>query len=196
MQLQSLSIDLLRPAPYNPRITLKPGDSAWNKLERSLQEFELVQPVVWNQRTGHVVSGHQRLAVLKHQGRLEVDCVVVDLPLEKEKALNVTLNNASVSSDWDPGRLLDLVAELQAIPDFDATLTGFDSQQLRDLLLLPEEEPAAPEEPTDAPATVQVILEIPFSDWESAQEHLNELLARSPQIRLHRSQERTGRCSR
>src|SRR5690349_11529684 len=105
MQIQRLSISQLTPAPYNPRVTLKPGDKRYATLARSLAEFDLVQPLVWNERTGHLVGGHQRLEILKHQGETEVDCVVVDLPLEREKALNVALNNAEVAGDWEPVKL-------------------------------------------------------------------------------------------
>ncbi len=193
MQVKSLPVDQLRPAPYNPRLTLKPGDAAWNKLERSLAEFELVQPIVWNQRTGHVVSGHQRLAVLKHHGAQSVDCVVVDLPLEREKALNVTLNNASVGSDWDPDRLIDLVTELQELPDFDATLTGFDAQQLKDLLLIPDDTPL-PLEPDHSSQSElrQVTLEVPGAAWDEVQRRLDDLLAHCEGVRLHLRQGSTA----
>jgi len=182
MQLQRLPVSDLRPAPYNPRVTLKPGDVAFEKLKRSLEEFDLVQPIVWNQRTGHVVGGHQRLEVLKHQGETEVDCVVVDLPLEREKALNITLNNASVAGDWDPEKLLDVLDDLHDLPDFDATLTGFDEQELQDLLLAPAPvsdgaagwEPLDGEEPGD---TVRIHLEIPSDRWEAVRVRLDELLA-------------------
>ncbi|MCA8998419.1 MAG: ParB N-terminal domain-containing protein [Planctomycetaceae bacterium] len=187
MHFQSINIDELRPAPYNPRVKLKPGDKAWKKLERSLEEFDLVQPIVWNKRTGHVVGGHQRLEVLRHRGVLDVDCVVVDLPLDREKALNVTLNNAAVASDWDSDKLLDLVGELSTLPDFDATLTGFDNQELRDLLLMPDPEfqpSPSTNMDTDA-ATVQATLSIPQEDWESASEYLDDLLGNFPDVRLN-----------
>jgi len=185
MLLKKIAVDELNPAPYNPRIALKPGDPAWQKLERSLAEFELVQPIVWNQRTGHVVSGHQRLAVLKHQGIFDVDCVIVDLPLEKEKALNVTLNNSSVGSDWDADKLVDLVAELQDLPDFDATLTGFDEQQLQDLVLTPQPFVAEDQSGQDASGKIQVILEVLPEDWNDIQSSLDDLLAEFPECRLH-----------
>ncbi|SFH85326.1 ParB N-terminal domain-containing protein [Planctomicrobium piriforme] len=187
MLLKTLPVTSLNPAPYNPRISLKPGDAAWKKLERSLAEFQLVQPIVWNERTGHVVSGHQRLAILKHHGETEVDCVVVDLPLEREQALNITLNNSEVGSDWDPDRLIDLVAELQELPEFDATLTGFDAQQLHDLLLAPvdqnEEEDAANADETNG--LLQVTLEVPPDVWPEVQQELDSLLTRYPDLRLH-----------
>jgi len=185
MLIQKRPITDLNPAAYNPRIALRPGDARWKKLERSLAEFSLVQPIVWNQRTGNVVSGHQRLEVLKHQGATEIECVIVDLPLEKEKALNITLNNASVGSDWDADKLVDVVAELQDLPDFDATLTGFDAQQLQDLILAPDPFTQEPPEEEEGLAKMQVILEVPFDDWEAVQSSLDEILAEFPETRLH-----------
>ena len=186
MQIERLPVASLLPAPYNPRIELKPGDPAWEKLSRSLHEFELVQPIVWNKQTGFVVAGHQRLAVLKAQGVTEIDCVIVDLPLEKEKALNITLNNSAVGSDWDADRLLDLVSELQDLPDFDATLTGFDEQQLQDLILTPAPLPITEDSSGDEENNrIQVILEVPVDDWSDVEHRINELLAEFSAVRLH-----------
>lgn len=187
MNIETHHVSELHPAPYNPRIHLQPGDPAWEKLARSLAEFELVQPIVWNKRTGNVVSGHQRLTVLKYQGVTNVECVVVDLSLEKEKALNVTLNNAHVGSDWDSAKLIDLVAELQDLPDFDATLTGFDEQQLRDIFLSPvwDETPTSTESQTSKSTSIRAVLEIPEDLWSEVEDHLDQLLQLDNRIRLH-----------
>ena len=96
MNIKRISLDELKPAPYNPRISLKAGMPGYERLARSLDEFDLVQPIVWNEQTGHIVSGHQRLQILKDRGHTETDVVVVSLPLEREKALNITLNNSQV----------------------------------------------------------------------------------------------------
>ncbi|MEZ6055336.1 MAG: ParB N-terminal domain-containing protein [Planctomycetaceae bacterium] len=176
----------LMPAPYNPRASLKPGDPAFEKLKRSLKEFDLVQPIVWNRQSGHVVGGHQRLEVLKHEGITAVACVVVDLDAAREKALNVALNNQELASDWDPGKLKHLIDDLCALPDFDATLTGFDAQQLRDLMFVPE--PLGMDEVTReeaAPEHVTAQLEIPYLRWAAVRPHLDTLLATEPTIRLH-----------
>jgi ParB-like chromosome segregation protein Spo0J len=188
LQLASLPVEKLLPAPYNPRKPLRPGDAGWRKLERSLREFDLVQPIVWNRQTGHVVGGHQRLEVLKHQGRTEIDCLVVDLPLEREKLLNVALNNREVGSDWDPDKLISLLDELVDLPEVDATLTGFDPDELRDLLLTPEPESVPDESTADADDLLRVQLEIPLADWPALEHELNRLLASYPEIRLHRLQ--------
>lgn len=184
MHLETLPLDQLKPAPYNPRVPLRPGMPAYHRLERSLAEFDLVQPIVWNRVTGHVVGGHQRLEILKRRGATAVECVVVELPLDREKALNVALNNDRVGGEWDIDRLTDLLAELQSLPDFDATLTGFDDADLRDLLLAPS--PPLLDDDTDKePAVVRVNLEIPPENWDAVRPDLDALLAHHRDVRVH-----------
>ena len=185
MHIQSISIADLKPAPYNPRLTLKPGDKRWKKLERSLSEFDLVQPIVWNQRTGHIVGGHQRCEVLRHSGRTEVDCVVLDIPLSREKALNIALNYSEVGGDWDATKLMALVEDLADSPDIDPTLTGFDEHQLRSFQFEPAPPPA--EEVEDTPASNNVIAtrEIPYARWAAMRESLDDLIGEEPTVRLH-----------
>ena len=120
------TVDLL-PADYNPRKDLKPGDAEYEKLKRSIEQFGYVEPVIWNKTTGRVVGGHQRLKVLIDMGMTEVDCVVVELSEEKEKALNVALNK--ISGDWDKDKLALLIADLQGA-DFDVSLTGFEPAEI------------------------------------------------------------------
>lgn len=120
----------LLPADYNPRKDLKPGDKEYEKLKRSIEQFGYVEPVIWNQSTGRVVGGHQRLKVLIDMGMTEVDCVVVELSEEKEKALNVALNK--ISGEWDNDKLALLIADLQGA-DFDVSLTGFEPAELESL---------------------------------------------------------------
>ena len=118
--------DLL-PADYNPRKDLKPGDAEYEKLKRSIEQFGYVEPVIWNKTTGRVVGGHQRLKVLLDMGMTEVDCVVVELDAEKEKALNIALNK--ISGEWDKDKLALLIADLQGA-DFDVSLTGFEPEEI------------------------------------------------------------------
>ncbi len=117
-------------ADYNPRKDLKPGDKEYEKLKRSIEQFGYVEPVIWNQTTGRVVGGHQRLKVLIDMGMTEVDCVVVELSEEKEKALNVALNK--ISGEWDNDKLALLISDLQGA-DFDVSLTGFEPAELESL---------------------------------------------------------------
>ena len=137
-EVRVLPIDQVVPAKYNPRRVLKPTDKAYRKLESSLREFGLVEPLVWNERTGRVVGGHARLSILKKMGVREVPVSVVNLTEAREKALNVVLNNQEAQSRYDPSRLADLLEELGDLPELE--MTGFDPDALPPLRLdaLPE----------------------------------------------------------
>lgn len=130
MEIAKKNVTDLLPADYNPRKDLKPGDAEYEKLKRSLEQFGYVEPVIWNKATGRVVGGHQRLKVLIDMGITEVDCVVVEMDEEKEKALNIALNK--ISGDWDNDKLVLLISDLQGA-DFDVSLTGFDPEEIDDL---------------------------------------------------------------
>ena len=130
MQIEKLKTELLIPADYNPRKDLKPGDPEYDKLKRSIEQFGYVEPVIWNKTTGRVVGGHQRLKVLLDMGITEIECVVIEMDEDKEKALNIALNK--ISGDWDKDKLALLIADLQGA-DFDVSLTGFEPAELDDL---------------------------------------------------------------
>lgn len=130
MQIEKMDISKLNPAEYNPRKDLKPGDVEYEKLKRSMEEFGYVEPVVWNKSTGRVISGHQRLKILVDMGQKEVDCVVVEMDEEREKALNIALNK--INGEWDNDKLAMLISDLQG-SDFDVSLTGFEEDEIADL---------------------------------------------------------------
>ena len=132
MRIKTIAIQEINPAPYNPRVDLKPGNPEYERLKRSVDEFGCVEPLVWNQRSGNLVGGHQRFKVLVARGDRETDVSVVDLPPEKEKALNIALNK--ISGDWDPRKLAQLLDELVHVPDFDIQLTGFDVPDVNALI--------------------------------------------------------------
>ena len=55
MNLKKLPVGKLKPAKYNPRKDLKPGDPAYEKIKRSLHDFGYVDPVIWNEVTGNIM---------------------------------------------------------------------------------------------------------------------------------------------
>ena len=122
VELRTLPLAALTPAPYNPRLALKPTDRRYRKLAASLREFGLVEPLVWNETTGHVVGGHARLAILREMGVADVPVSVVRLTPEREKALNVVLNNLEAQSRFDPVKLADLLTELTDLPELERRL--------------------------------------------------------------------------
>jgi DNA modification methylase len=130
MNIQTLPLSQLLPAEYNPRRDLQPGDADYDKLQRSIAEFGCVELPVWNERTGNVVSGHQRLKVLQSSGITETPCVVVALNLDQEKSLNLAMNK--IGGSWDEAKLAALLDSFSA--DFDATVSGFDADEISALL--------------------------------------------------------------
>ncbi|MCM3396470.1 site-specific DNA-methyltransferase [Oceanobacillus profundus] len=131
MKIETIEINKLIPADYNPRIDLKPGDSEYEKLKNSISEFGYVEPLVWNKRTGNLVGGHQRLKVLIDEGITEIEVSVVDMNITKEKALNIALNK--ISGDWNEDKLAVLLQELSDSP-IDIELSGFDQDEFKDLI--------------------------------------------------------------
>lgn len=131
MIIKRIPVSELKPAKYNPRKDLKPGDPAYEKIKRSLHDFGYVDPIIWNEVTGNIVGGHQRYKVLTAEGATEVDCVVVHIenPAD-EKALNIALNKAT--GDWEPQALADLLLDLQD-SGYDLGATGFDAAEINDL---------------------------------------------------------------
>ena len=127
MEIKRLKVKDIKPSPYNPRKDLKPSDPEYKSIRRSIEEFGLVDPLVVNKRNMRVVGGHQRLKILKEQGVKEVEASVVDLPEDKEKALNLALNK--ITGQWDIPLLQDVLMELKA-DGFDFEITGFDMRDI------------------------------------------------------------------
>jgi hypothetical protein len=132
MLIKKIPITKITPTAYNPRKNLKPEDSEYQKLLTSMDEFGYVDPIIWNKRTGNLVGGHQRLKILLAKGFKEVYVSVVDLSLEKEKTLNITLNK--ISGSWDQRKLAELLDELCQVSDLDVELTGFELPEIEDML--------------------------------------------------------------
>lgn len=152
MEIRTLKATEIKAADYNPRKDLQPEDTEYKKLRRSIEEFGYVEPIIWNERTGNVVGGHQRLKVLLEQGVQEIDCVVVSLDDKDEKILNVLLNK--VKGRWDIGKLADLLQELDEAGAME--VTGFEDWELQSLLMQYDH--------------IKDLMEEDFSDYSSEKE--------------------------
>ena len=152
----------LMPAPYNPR---EISPEALAGLQASVARFGLVEPVVWNRRTGHVVGGHQRLKALAALGETATQVVVVDLDEIEEKALNVALNSPSLAGEFTV-ELHALLAEIEAaLPELSDMLRFDDlADQMRHLLadLIPED---GLTDPDDVPEPPEVPISKPGDLW-------------------------------
>jgi len=128
-ELKVLPISMLKPAEYNPRKKLKPGDKEYEKIKNSIEEFGFADPLVVNSDMT-IIGGHQRLNVAVELGYTEVPCAVVDVDKTREKALNIALNK--ITGEWDEQMLADLLTDLKEA-DYDLDYTGFDAPEVDQL---------------------------------------------------------------
>lgn len=116
----------LKESPYNPRTIT---DDERRRLKRSLQENGLIEPFVWNKRTGNIVGGHQRTKILDKLTDAEdwlAPVVIVDMTDAQEKQANVALNNKHAQGKDDQFKL----QELFKTPDINIEAMGFDIGQV------------------------------------------------------------------
>lgn len=128
-ELKMLSVSVLKPAAYNPRKKLKPGDKEYEKIKNSIMEFGFADPLVVNADMT-IIGGHQRLTVAMELGYTEVPCAVVDIDKTREKALNIALNK--ITGAWDDSLLADLLKDIED-SNFDLGKTGFDPPEIETL---------------------------------------------------------------
>ncbi|WJE28965.1 ParB N-terminal domain-containing protein [Bacillus altitudinis] len=131
MNIKTIPVHKINPAPYNPRIDLQPGDPEYDALKNSMKKFGYVDPLVWNERTGHLVGGHQRFKIIMEDRPTEIQVSVVSLNDQDEKALNVALNK--ISGHWDETKLEKLLTELKD-NNLDLETIGFSEEEYEELL--------------------------------------------------------------
>lgn len=125
----AISRTAIRNAPYNPR---QISEGAKHRLRDAISRVGLVQPIVWNRRTGNIVGGHQRISQLDAlEGRKDYLITVAEVDVDdlRERELNVLLNNPETQGDWD----LDSLKELLSVDGIDLANTGFGAADVMQL---------------------------------------------------------------
>lgn len=130
IKIRRMKLADMLPAEYNPRKDLQPGDREWEKIEHSIDTFGMVEPIVFNERSGRIVGGNQRAKILAHRGEREAEATIVSLNDEDEKILCAKLNR--VQGYWDTTKLAQLLTEIK---EASGTLenTGFDDWEYESL---------------------------------------------------------------
>lgn len=107
----------IKGAEYNPRVI---SEEAKKRLRKMIAKHGLIQPLVWNRRTGNLVAGHQRLEALDSLERSQdyaLEVAIVDVSEREERILNVQLNNPSMQGEWDLDKLTALSDTANISPD-------------------------------------------------------------------------------
>lgn len=128
-ELRVIPVQDLKPAAYNPRKKLKPGDSEYEKIKKSIEEFGFADALVVN-KDMTIIGGHQRLTVAMELGYTEVPCTVVDIDKTREKALNIALNK--ITGAWDEALLAELLKDIEA-SGLSPMMTGFEPPEMEQL---------------------------------------------------------------
>jgi hypothetical protein len=178
-KVEKVKLGDLRSADYNPR---KIDKNALEGLKASLSNFGDISGVVVNQRTGNIVTGHQRVRALKEEhgdglvisrkgkeGRIDlpdgshVRVRYVDWDETTEKAANVAANNPYIQGEWTVD-LDKLISELQVeMPDLFADVR-------LDLLAPP------PESQRFVASGSGTVVDDPQAEWEGMPEFVQENL--------------------
>lgn len=176
MITKTMKLSEINAAGYNPRKDLKKNDSAYKSLKRSMDEYGFIVPLIYNEQTKTLISGHQRLKVLKDEGKAEAEVVIVDMDETKEKALCVAMNK--ISGNWDYGALADIIEEFQAA-DFSTELAGFSEADIKELFedeTEPEDDSYEPEAVTIDRETEDVPVRIGEYDFEVSQKTYDDTI--------------------
>lgn len=121
----------IKNAPYNPR---QIAPLARKKLKGNISTVGLVEPLVWNEVTGNLVGGHQRLGILDERaghGNYLLVVAAVHLTPEEEMTQNVFMNNPDTQGTYDADALGDMFVK----HDVDYKETGFEDMTVQDMFV-------------------------------------------------------------
>jgi DNA modification methylase len=127
--VRQVALSQLTPWKQNPRTITQ---EELKKLERSIQQFGFVQPVVVRRQDRQLIAGHQRVAAARALGMATVPAVMMDLSPEQTQLLALALNR--IGGEWDLPRLGAILEELRQLPKIDVTLSGFGEAEVERLL--------------------------------------------------------------
>jgi len=151
-----------RPTPY-PQNARKISDAAVDKVAASIREFGWRQPIVVDTE-GVIIVGHARLLAAKRMGAETVPVhVATDLTATQVRAYRLMDNRSHDETEWDAALLGAELLDLSAL-DLDMSLTGFDGDELAELLAqkttglsLEDEVPVAPVAPATRPGDLWLL---------------------------------------
>jgi len=148
-------IEALKADGQNPR---EISPEALAGLGVSVEEFGDLSGIVWNKRTGELVSGHQRMTALRLAGATvwerkgdagfithpktgeRFPIRIVDWPVEKQRLANLTANNPEIAGEFTAAA----AAQLETLAADETNRALMDSLRLSELL---EEIGDGPEKP-------------------------------------------------
>jgi DNA modification methylase len=131
MQIEQRLLSDLIPYINNSR---KHSDDQVTQIAASIKEFGWTNPILVDGDNG-IIAGHGRIMAAKKLNMTEVPVIeLAHLSKEQRKALIIADNKLALNSDWDSNLLAIELKDLQDL-GFDLNLTGFNADELANLLL-------------------------------------------------------------
>jgi hypothetical protein len=124
MKIEIVPVAKLKEMEGNPR---KINEFEFKSLKQNIKEFGYVSPLIVN-KDNSVIGGNQRLRALKELGFTQVNVVRLDLPEDKARRLNISLNR--ISGAWDYDLLNDFLSKVDS---GGLNSTGFTEQELKEI---------------------------------------------------------------
>jgi len=127
-----------------------------------LEKVGWVQQVIVNQRTGHLVDGHLRVALALRRDEATIPVLYVDLDEDEEAAVLATLDPLAGLAEVDEEKLADLMRDLvKGMPDLRTQMLQLAKTMGVDLTGAPtvdqDEVPAPPKDPVTARGDVWIL---------------------------------------
>ena len=151
----------LEPWADNPR----DNQEAIAEVAKSIRRFGFGAPIVANSRDKMIIAGHTRLEAAKRLGLDQVPVRWMDLDPVDAKALALADNKVGEFATWDKEGLAAVMADINAIDDSLLANTGFNPQELEELLTSLEtfedvEDPGTGEPPAEPVSQVGEMYEL------------------------------------
>ncbi|MGE4293458.1 MAG: DNA modification methylase [Desulfovibrio sp.] len=141
LQIEQWPLGRLNPYENNPR----KNDHAVARMVEVMREFGFRVPVL-ARSDGELIDGHLRYKAAMVMELPTVPVIVVDdMSPAQVRAFRIMINRSATWADWDEDALLRELRALQ-LCEFDLSLTGFDTDELDDMLMSLDDEGKNPDE--------------------------------------------------
>ncbi len=130
MEVIDVPISRLKFADYNPRVH---PEKAIDKLVKSIEHYGFTNPVLVQRGSWVIMAGHLRVKAAKRHGLKSVPVILHDFDDAKAMAYNVADNRLQDETSFDFASLADVLLDLDT-GFFDMELTGFDLDQIEDIM--------------------------------------------------------------
>lgn len=166
IKVEYVDIDRLKEWEKNPRI----NDEASKKLSKLIKYYGFINPIIATP-DGVIRAGHTRYKAAKLNKLEKIPVIFVNFKSEeKAKGYYLSDNKSYEFSEWDLPILKDLLEELD-VGDFDVKLTGFEENEIEDLMT---QFHVKPEEDIEHTLLIEKFIAPPFSILDTRQGYWQE----------------------